>query len=100
MSRLRLINGVTRVTLSSAVRSGSSITGSAVATPSAGSSGCKSDSANFDVVVFFQPPPGAATPSASTTAGQPAASTTSSGTPTSTTTSTTSTSATTTGGSQ
>lgn len=93
MSRLRLMRGVTRVTLSSAVKSGATVTGSAVAA-STGTGGCKANSANFDVVVFFSSPGGTPTGSSSAPAGAAApVSTPAGGT---TTTSTTSTSSTTT----
>jgi Tfp pilus assembly protein PilN len=71
MSRLRLINGVTRVTLGNAQR-GSSSAGSA------GVSGtCAANGSTFDLVVFFSPLPNAgpsgvtsvSTTTASTTAG-------------------------------
>lgn len=91
MSRLRLINGVTRVTLASTVKSGSTVTGSAVSS-SSGSGGCKSNAANFDLVVFFQSPGGASTAAAgtasSTAATPPSSATPSSTTPTPTTTTT------------
>jgi Tfp pilus assembly protein PilN len=95
MSRLRLITGVTRVTLASAAKSSS--TGSAVASGSPG--GCKTSASNFDVVVFFTPPAGSTTasttPAGSTTAAAPSSSTapaagaTSTSTTSSTTTTTT-----------
>ena len=53
MSRLRVINGVTRVTLSDSVKSNAS-TGS----PSGGG-GCGGNTPSFDVVVFFKPLQGA-----------------------------------------
>lgn len=51
MSRLRVINGVTRVTLNDSVKSVSS-TGS----PTGG--GCGGNTPSFDLVVFFKPLPG------------------------------------------
>ncbi|HZU61066.1 MAG TPA: PilN domain-containing protein [Solirubrobacteraceae bacterium] len=88
MSRLRLITGVTRVTLASAVKAGSSAAGSAGPSTSSGSGGCKSNPSTFDLVVFFQPPAGSG---AGTTAGAgtPAAPTTSTSSTTSTTSTTT-----------
>jgi Tfp pilus assembly protein PilN len=51
MSELRLINGVTRVTLSNSQVS-STATGS---TAAGGTQTCAKNAANFDLVVFFQP---------------------------------------------
>lgn len=97
MSQLRLINGVTRVTLSSAVKSGSAGTGSTTSAPASGSGGCKANASTFDVVVFFGPLAGSSTTGStgSTSSTTPATGTTSTST-TATTTATTST----TGGSQ
>ncbi len=53
MSRLRVINGVTRVTLSDSVKSASSASG-----PNGGG-GCGGNTPSFDLVVFFKPLPGA-----------------------------------------
>jgi Tfp pilus assembly protein PilN len=67
MSRLRLINGVTRVTLEDSTAPGT--TQSSVTTSSASGSaqpGCPAHGPTFDMVVFFQPLPGAA----SSTSGQ------------------------------
>ena len=66
MSRLRLINGVTRVTLADATKPDSASTGASVTTVSGSSttsaagnsSGC-GDGPGFDLVVFFSPLPGA-----------------------------------------
>jgi Tfp pilus assembly protein PilN len=85
MSRLRLINGVVRVTLASAVKSATGAAGSAV-TSSSGAGGCRSNASSFDVVVFFQPPAGSSAAVASTSPTAPAT-----GTTTTATTSTTST---------
>jgi Tfp pilus assembly protein PilN len=66
MSRLRLINGVTRVTLGASQKSDSGQTGATVssATPSpvgsSGAQGCAANAPTFDAVVFFKAPPGAA----------------------------------------
>jgi Tfp pilus assembly protein PilN len=81
ISRLRLISGVTRVTLASAVKSGSTVSGSSVssATPATGPGGCKSGASNFDLVVFFQTPGGSSTtvaPSGAAPAAAPTATTT------------------------
>jgi Tfp pilus assembly protein PilN len=82
MSRLRLIRGVTRVTLSDAVKSA---TGSA-ATPVSGSSGggCGPNPSTFSLVVFFEPLPTVAPAPAATGAPGviPAATPTGSTTPT------------------
>jgi Tfp pilus assembly protein PilN len=65
MSRLRLINGVTRVTLGSSQKSSTAQGGVSGASAggavsgSGGSQGCRSNSPSFDVVVFFKPVPGA-----------------------------------------
>jgi hypothetical protein len=52
MSRLRLIDGVNRVTLNSSAKSASSANG---ASTSGGSGGCSSNWPAFDIVVFFEP---------------------------------------------
>jgi Tfp pilus assembly protein PilN len=62
MSRLRLINGVQRVTLASSVKQDGGQSGAAVSAPSAGagaSSGCGSNAPTYDLVIFFRPLPGA-----------------------------------------
>jgi Tfp pilus assembly protein PilN len=56
MSRLRLISGVTRVTLGASVKASPGSGGSAGAS---GNSGCPANQPAFDVVVFFAPLPGA-----------------------------------------
>ena len=89
MSRLRLIRGVTRVTLADAVKSTASVTGTAVAGTAGSSSGtpggCASDAPPFDLVVFFTPPPvlaaPTATPGATGTTSTPATPTPSTGEP-------------------
>lgn len=55
MSRLRLMRGVTRVTLSNSVKGGGS--SSSVSTSSSGSApaGCGANAPTFDLVVFFTP---------------------------------------------
>ena len=78
MSRLRLINGVTRVTLGSSQKADAGQAGAGVAAPGAGSSqGCGANAPTFDIVVFFNPIPGAAALSGAPGAAAP----TSSGTP-------------------
>jgi Tfp pilus assembly protein PilN len=71
MSRLRLINGVTRVTLSDAVKN---IVGAAGSSTATSPLTCRPGSSTFDVVVFFSAPAGApatgvpgATPTSATT---------------------------------
>jgi Tfp pilus assembly protein PilN len=61
MSRLRLINGVTRVTLGDSMKQASSQAGTAVSSSgtAGGTSGCGANTPNFDLVVFFKPVPGA-----------------------------------------
>jgi Tfp pilus assembly protein PilN len=63
MSRLRLINGVTRVTLEDSAAQSSGTGGAAVSSSggSGGSSsgGCPANGPSFDMVVFFQPVSGA-----------------------------------------
>jgi Tfp pilus assembly protein PilN len=59
MSRLRVINGVMRVTLADSQKA-DAVQGGAVGTPGVSASqGCGSNTPNFDVVVFFQPLPNA-----------------------------------------
>jgi Tfp pilus assembly protein PilN len=57
MSRLRLINGVTRVTLGSSQKPGSAAAGSTVGAASSG--GCGANAPAFDLIVFFQSLPNA-----------------------------------------
>lgn len=74
MSRLRVINGVQRVTLADSVKGGD---GPGAATSTAGaaaSDGCGINGPSFDMVVFFQPIPGALAVAGATTPGAPAAS--------------------------
>lgn len=60
MSRLRLINGVTRVTLGTSQKSQGTPSGTTVSSASAGgSTGCGPNKPVFDVIVFFQQLPGA-----------------------------------------
>jgi Tfp pilus assembly protein PilN len=66
MSRLRLIDGVTRVTLGSSQKSSSAQGGASVS--GSGAQGCGPNKPNFDVVVFFQPVQGAG-PSGATAVG-------------------------------
>jgi Tfp pilus assembly protein PilN len=68
MSRLRVINGVTRVTLGDTQKpgsvGGSSTTGSA-------SGGCGANAPTFDVVVFFSPVPNAGAAGVQSVSSQP-----------------------------
>lgn len=81
MSRLRLIRGVTRVTLSDAVKSSTGTT----ATPVTGSSGggCPAKASTFDLVVFFEPLPTVPVPTTAAPGATPAATPTGSTAPTS-----------------
>jgi Tfp pilus assembly protein PilN len=75
MSRLRLINDVTRVTLSTSQKQDSGTGGAAVSAGGGGSGGvaqCKANAPSFDIVVFFTPLPGS-TPAAGATASGAAA---------------------------
>lgn len=70
MGRLRLISGVTRVTLGSSQKSGSSASAESPKTGTA--SGCRPNTPTFDLVVFFTPLPAAGpTGATSTTGGTP-----------------------------
>jgi Tfp pilus assembly protein PilN len=60
MSRLRVMNGVTRVTLADSVKQDAAAGAATVSTAGASSGGCHSNQPSFDLVVFFQPLPGAA----------------------------------------
>jgi Tfp pilus assembly protein PilN len=102
MSQLRLINGVTRVTISDSQMSN---TASAPATSGVAAQGCGANTPNFDLVVFFQPVANAGPSGVTAVAG--VTPTTTSGTtpgapstPSTTSTTTTSTPTTTTGGTQ
>jgi Tfp pilus assembly protein PilN len=81
ISRLKVINGVTRVSLEDSQKSGSSQPGAAVSS-AAGGSGCRAGAPTFDLVVFFTPLANAGVtsvgtqPVSSTTATPPATSTT------------------------
>ena len=86
ISRLRLINGVTRVTLSGSQKSDSAASGSSA--PSSGSStaaGCGPNGPTFDLFVSFAAPPGAGATggtASSSTAAVTAAPSSQPGTPT------------------
>jgi Tfp pilus assembly protein PilN len=79
LSRLRVINGVTRVTLGDSQKGSSAQPGTAVST--AGGGGCGANAPNFDLVVFFTSLPGAGPSGVTTASAQPvsATSTTSGG---------------------
>jgi Tfp pilus assembly protein PilN len=93
MSRLRLINGVTRVTLEDSQKQAGAQGGTSVSSASATSTGagrgCGGNTPSFDLVVFFTPLPGEAAAAAAANGTAPPPSTTTS--TTSSTTSTTST---------
>jgi len=55
ISRLRLIDGVTRVSLESTQKTASAQSGASVSSASAVTGGCRGDAPSFDLVVFFQP---------------------------------------------
>jgi Tfp pilus assembly protein PilN len=59
MSRLRVMNGVTRVTLADSVKQDTA-QGAATVSTGTSSAGCLANQPSFDLVVFFQPLPGAA----------------------------------------
>jgi Tfp pilus assembly protein PilN len=61
MSRLRLINGVTRVTLSNSVKqdTGSGLGAAVAKSGSNVTAGCGQNTPTFDLIVFFEPLPGA-----------------------------------------
>ncbi len=98
MSRLRLINGVTRVTLGDSQKPLNSAATGSTATTVTGTQGCGADAPTFDLVVFFSSLPGAGptgamsgsaqsvgtTPPASTPAGAATAASTATTTPTAT----------------
>ena len=55
VSRLRLIDGVTRVSLQDSQKSASAQSGASVSSGGSGSLGCGANRPTFDLVVFFQP---------------------------------------------
>jgi Tfp pilus assembly protein PilN len=75
MSRLRLIDGVSRVTLGNSQKGNAPAGGTAVTTGSASGSGCVGNGPTFDLVVFFQPLPGAGPTGISSVSAQPASGT-------------------------
>ena len=77
MSRLRVINGVSRVTLGNSQKPGAN---GGTAASASGGGGCGANAPTFDLVVFFQPLPGAGptgvtSVDAGTTTGTPTATT-------------------------
>ncbi len=74
MSRLRVINGVTRVTLSDSQKPGSASSTSSVSS-SSGSGGCGQNGPVFDVVVFFSPVANAGADGVAGLASQPVSTT-------------------------
>lgn len=73
MSRLRVINGVTRVTLGNSQKAGTNGTGTAVS--AAGGGGCGANAPSFDLIVFFQALPGAGPTGVTSVASAPASAT-------------------------
>lgn len=101
MSRLRVIHGVTRVTLGNSQKTGT--TGSGAAVSGGGAAGCGVNAPTFDLIVFFGPLPGAGptgvtavSPVSTATGASPATTPAASQATTATTTTATATTATTT----
>jgi Tfp pilus assembly protein PilN len=67
MSRLRLINGVTRVTLEDSSKGSAGAPGTQVSSAGPSGAGCPANGPTFDMVVFFQPVAGSLLPSAGAT---------------------------------
>lgn len=97
ISRLRLINGVTRVTLGDSVKASGAQGGASVSSgtgPGTGgqAAGCGANAPTFDLVVFFKPLHGAdpttGVPATAPAPGSPAAGTPAAGTPAAATTTT------------
>jgi Tfp pilus assembly protein PilN len=59
ISRLRLIDGVTRVTLADSQKSEAALSAASVAASGPSSGGCAANWPTFDLIVFFRPLPGA-----------------------------------------
>jgi Tfp pilus assembly protein PilN len=111
LSRLRVMNGVTRVTLGDSEKQAAASAGATVTSSSSGSGGCGANTPAFDLVVFFKPlanagpdgvisatpvstagsTPAGSTPSTSTTPASTPATATTPTTPATTTTPTTTT---------
>ncbi len=85
MSRLRLINGVTRVTLGDSAKPGSAQSGGTAGSPSGGG-GCGLNAPVFDLVVFFTPLPAAGPTGVASVTAVPVSSTTATTATTATTT--------------
>jgi Tfp pilus assembly protein PilN len=75
MSRLRLIDGVTRVTLSDSQKSDSTQSGTSISS-SAGAQGCGANQPSFDLVVFFSALPDAGPSGVTGVSAQPVSTTT------------------------
>ncbi len=75
MSRLRLINGVTRVTLSDSQKSDTTQPGTPVSSAggTGATTGCKPNTPTFDLVIFFQPLPSAGPSGVASVASVPVA---------------------------
>jgi Tfp pilus assembly protein PilN len=79
ISRLRLIDGVTRVSLESSQKSASSQSGASVTSGTSGGGGCRGNAPSFDLVVFFQPLANAGANGPTSLSAGPASSTKSTG---------------------
>jgi Tfp pilus assembly protein PilN len=77
ISRLRLIDGVTRVSLEDSQKSSSGQSGASVS--AGGTGGCKAASPSFDLVVFFTPLANAGADGVTSLGTEPVSSTTSTG---------------------
>jgi Tfp pilus assembly protein PilN len=88
MSRLRLINGVTRVTLSDSQKGDTAQPAATVSTAgsSGASTGCKPNTPTFDLVIFFQALPSAGPQGVASVSSVPVLGTTGAATPAGTTT--------------
>jgi Tfp pilus assembly protein PilN len=78
ISRLRLIDGVTRVSLEDSQVTGSSQAGASVSS-SSGTGGCRAGSPSFDIVVFFSPLSNAGANGVTSLSAQPVSATSSPG---------------------
>jgi Tfp pilus assembly protein PilN len=78
ISRLRLIDGVTRVSLEDSQKSSSSQAGASVTSGTTGG-GCRGNAPSFDLVVFFSPLPNAGADGVTSLTAEPISSTTSTG---------------------
>jgi hypothetical protein len=74
MSRLRLMNGVTRVSLQDSQKSDGAQAGTGVSSGSAGR-GCRANAPTFHLTIFFQPLPGAGPNGATNLSSRPVSTT-------------------------